>query len=888
MIIEQGSEITIPIYEEFMHFCDSLAIEYTPAMLANFQTTNRGKLLKFSRRAYSIEHFCWRGSPTELHAALTQWYMEYTMEDPATLAGYLSIGQAAELLAVKPKVLAAWLWSHRECYENHKGHCIIPEDVIQSLHNQWNDVRIVSEMILPLLQEIPPTMQVSAKADLLSQIQNNQPSWILPQNSFPQQKNILYTAQPFIAEQELNSMICRYAALPLNRLREVTGMTIYQLREKCNCGAINAAKDVNGILRISIYELQRVEHIAKKYIVIDDIVQDCLSRCNSKFQHQIQYDRDNFISFCEENNWWGIHHIECKTLPIDGKKFELAIFKEDADSLTEHIQMWIWGYQQPAKVKFGIITDMLSKKYPVTSKKLLEFEKKHQPADAALVDMAQLLYVSLPSELHKMNPKEIENIIVTRFIAESTIVSCEILCKFLQFGKYTNQIFSPNRTGIEVDTSAYSAEAFGLMVCHVVNENTISHIKLIEKAAENKRYADLWLYVSLHIFAAWRSTDYVRMIAPILPYTPEETLEKAKNHELTKEEAVNIAEYFIASNCLRLSKPNKTKSTAGIPDLYFYCPQSCLEPFGRILAIATAHYQLCHTEENFVTPVNDWLTIKRFFGDIFLQACGNRAFSGRRANKALLQSVELKGREDGQLPPLAAYHLASIMRSHKINYGSVSETTDIYLHDATFSGLTPEFVIYQMWERGVCSFVVDAMMRICYAEQYLQLSVAQQTQAIKELGLTPAEIANTLAYVQHGMDRAHDIVMAVFEDTLSIENALKTIALGNGTGKYPNAFCLLKANGKTCLHKTNADCKGCEFEILTKAALLRYASVYRILSDTDLLSETEKTRRKYLCNTVLWPKLVEILAHIDTDKRAIYKDLIQEVSQYALASNHTP
>ena len=138
------------------------------------------------------------------------------------------------------------------------------------------------------------------------------------------------------------------------------------------------------------------------------------------------------------------------------------------------------------------------------------------------------------------------------------------------------------------------------------------------------------------------------------------------------------------------------------------------------------------------------------------------------------------------------------------------------------------------------------------------------------------------------MDRAHDIVMAVFEDTLSIEKALKTIALGNGTGKYPNAFCLLKANGKTCLHKTNADCKGCEFEILTKAALLRYASVYRILSDTDLLSETEKTRRKYLCNTVLWPKLVEILAHIDTDKRAIYKDLIQEVSQYALASNHTP
>lgn len=888
MIIEQGSEITIPICEEFMHFCEGLAIEYTPAMLANFQTTNKSRLLKISQRAYSIENFCWRGSSMELHAALNQWYMEYTMEDPATLEGYLSIGQAAALLAVNPKVLAAWLWTHCEYYEIHKGHCVIKENVIQSLYNQWDDIRIISKMIPPLLQEIPSTMQVSVKADLLSHIQNNHPSWILRQNTFPQQqKNILYTDQPFIAEQELNNFIRSYAALPLNCLKEVTGMTISQLREKCRYGAINAT-DVNSALRISIYELQRVEQIVKQYIVIDDIVQDCLSHSNSKFRYQIQYDRDNFISFCEGNNWWGIHHIECKTLPIDGKKFDFAIFKEDTVRIKEHIQMWIWGYQQPSEVKFAIIVDMLSKRHPATAKRLSEFERKIHPADAALVDMAQLLYVSLPSELHNMNPNEIENVIVSRFSIESTIAACEILCKFLQFGKYTNQIFSPNRTGIEVDTTAYSTEEFGVMICHVVNDNTIAHKHLIEKAVKNKRYADLWLYVALHIFAAWRTSDFIRMIAPILPYTPEETLEKVKNHELTKEEAINIAEYFIASNCLRLSKPNKTKGTAGVPNLYFHCPQSCLEPFGRILAIATAHYQLSPKADNFVIPVNDWLTIKRFFGDIFLQACGNRAFSGRRANKALLQSVELAGREEEQLPPLVAYHLASIMRSHKINYGSVSETTDIYLHDATFSGLTPEFVIYQMWERGVCSFVIDSMLRICYGEQYVRLPVAQQTQAIKELGLTPAEVANTLACVQNGMDRAHDIVMAEFQNKQSIETALKNMALGNGRGKYPDVFCLLKANGKTCLHKDNAACKGCKFEILTKAALLRYASIYQQLSDTDLLSEEEKTRRRYLCNTVLWPKLVEILTHIDTDKRALYKDLIQEVSQYAITSNHAP
>lgn len=888
MIIEQGSEVIIPIYGEFMHFCEDLAIEYTPAMLANFQTTSRGKSLKFSQRAYSLENFCWRGSPTELRAALTQWYMEYTMEDPATLAGYLSIGQAAELLGIKSKVLATWLWTHSEYYEIHKGHCVIKENVIQNLHNQWKTVCIVPKIILPLLYQIPPKMRITVKTEILAQLQISHPSWILPPNSFPQQqKNILYTVQPLVAEKELNNSICSYAALPLNCLKDITGMDISALREKCSCGAINAVDD-NGILRISVYERQRVEHILMQYIVIDDIIQDCLSCCNSKFRHHIQYDRNNLLSFCEENNWWGIHHTECKNLPVDGKKFDYAICREDAGNFNDHIQMWIWGYQQPAKIKFGIVVDILAKKHPKTAKKLSEFENKCHPADAALVDMTQLLYVSLSSELGDMHDREIEATIVSRFFSEATIAACEMLNQFLSFGGYTNRSYLPDRTGIEIDTAAYSAEAFGIMICHVVNENTITHKNLIVKATENKRYADLWLYVALHIFSAWRSTDYVRMIAPILPHTPEETLEKAKNHELTKEEAVNIAEYFIASNCLHLSIPNKTKNTAGVSDLYFFCPQSCLEPFGKILAIATAHYQLCTNADNFVIPVNDWLTIKRFFGDIFLQACGNRAFSGRRANKALLQSVEFAGREEEQLPPLVAYHLASIMRSHKINYGSMSETTDIYLHDAAFSGLTPEYVIFQMWERGVCSFVTDAMLRICYGEQYSRLSVIQQTQAIKELGLTPAEIANTLACVQNGIDRAHDIVMAEFQDNLSIEKALKNMALGNGTGKFPDVFCLLKASGKTCLYKAQADCKGCKFEILTKATLLRYASAYQQLSDTNLLSEKEKARRKYLCNTVLWPKLVEILTHIDTDKRALYKNLIQEVSQYAITSNYAP
>ena len=127
-----------------------------------------------------------------------------------------------------------------------------------------------------------------------------------------------------------------------------------------------------------------------------------------------------------------------------------------------------------------------------------------------------------------------------------------------------------------------------------------------------------------------------------------------------------------------------------------------METFGRIIAIATAHYELSPQAESFVVPTTNIFLIQQFFGDDFVEACERKNFSGRRANKALLQSVEFAGRQHEQLQPMVAYHLDSIMRSHKLSYGRPSDTTATYLKDATFTGLTPEFVAYQMFERGVC------------------------------------------------------------------------------------------------------------------------------------------------------------------------------------------
>ena len=56
------------------------------------------------------------------------------------------------------------------------------------------------------------------------------------------------------------------------------------------------------------------------------------------------------------------------------------------------------------------------------------------------------------------------------------------------------------------------------------------------------------------------------------------------------------------------------------------------------------------------------------------------------------------------------YMLAALARSHKGGIGSLPEITDIYLKDASFSGYRPEFILREMFERGIFGFIPAIML----------------------------------------------------------------------------------------------------------------------------------------------------------------------------------
>ena len=68
-----------------------------------------------------------------------------------------------------------------------------------------------------------------------------------------------------------------------------------------------------------------------------------------------------------------------------------------------------------------------------------------------------------------------------------------------------------------------------------------------------------------------------------------------------------------------------------------------------------------------------------------------------------------------------------------------------------------------MFERGICSWVVDELLERCYAEEYKTLPARLKTEAITSLGLTPYNISGLLDAVHTAQDNA----IAVLEECVS-------------------------------------------------------------------------------------------------------------------------
>ena len=401
------------------------------------------------------------------------------------------------------------------------------------------------------------------------------------------------------------------------------------------------------------------------------------------------------------------------------------------------------------------------------------------------------------------------------------------------------------------------------MAYTVFNEEAWKEHCLVKKAAEKRKYADLWLFTAIHFAGANRTTDITKLPIPSLPYPAAEVRERILKGCFSSVEAKAVSEELLFLLEMKPLKPNKTRRYKDIPDIKLSIAESVKEPMGIILALSLSWRE---QDDPFVSVNTDLQSVRSFFGKEFVAAICGKRFSSRRAVKSYMQGIEVIADADTGAKP-KGYILAALARSHKGGIGKLPEMTDVYLRDAKFTGYKPEFILREMFERGIFGFIPALLLENYIGKEYLKLDVSGQTKLIKELGLDAFQLESITSCAIKSFEQARIIVRTLLRELggelVQLGRTLQNIASGAAPSKQTELLCLRTAAGFPCQMPERTGCIGCVYEIYTKsAAHLLMKEYVRLNHEMKGADDFCRERLKCILEAGIVPAISEIMTSI--------------------------
>ena len=620
---------------------------------------------------------------------------------------------------------------------------------------------------------------------------------------------------------------------------------------------------------------------------LDNIVKAYSDEFNISLSHdEVLADAKNFIA---ENQWWGIKpFIENRTLYITG---------DDEIILKSKLRRFIEMYSLMPSEKYEYLLELMKPSFPVFVEAFKDFSNTVDYPFSIVYSAIDFLAVYLKKDLEEITDADLSALMTDAFheLPKNTgdfigfFFSWAKECKPLtdvydgqhfvkrRKKKYNTKYYKDYVMAQRVDhsenTKAYTQDEYLELMYYLINEEYAKANKMYVKAAQSKDYADTWLFLSLHFICALRHTDMQRIYHPVLTKAPELILEEVINGDFDEAEAKGYAVRMMEWMYYLSFKPHKTMRFGGVPDVRFFIPVSLEYHFGMLFAICEAHYQLSGKEDQpFIRCITDYVHINRYMGEQIGSLFFDADFKSRRANKAYMQSYQLYTQPvlGENVEETMGYILASMARSHKGGFASFATTTAEYLKDATFSGLSAEFVAKELFERGVLSSIPSMLLKIITGGEYSKMGPSDQTEIYKQLNMTPAETEAVIRVASSSRNAASRIVEGVLSASDTDERREYVTGLlhrlGNGTAPSleQNVLCLHMALKGYCIRQDGYDyqCISCPYQIATKASVYHcvceYNRIKRLLKSTDI--EEEKNRYRWILKERLLPSIADALA----------------------------
>ena len=581
--------------------------------------------------------------------------------------------------------------------------------------------------------------------------------------------------------------------------------------------------------------------------------------------------RDALLVFMDMNDWFGL------TPEFRNKD----VFISSVEPFRERLKLWLRAYKRTGEEKIDLMLEAYHEIFPDTCDRISSFMMdesiKRQPAAYKMTDF---ILASLTKEIAFYTQDEIDALI-EEGNKEMEIVVMKLFCSFMNYEYNGSRLSNWNyrfasRQLVKQDRGAYSLDEYAAMACAAFDTDYWKEHDLIRKACGRRRYADLWLYTAMHFMGAVRKSDFKRLPVPSLPYKGEDLRNRICDGFFSDDEARSVTEEFIFRLGMKPKNPHKSRRYSGIGSLKIQIPESIKVPLGIIMSISLSFRE---DGEPFVGTESDPLDVKEFFGEDFSKKVTGKIHS-RRANKSYMQGIAAEGDDEVGRPK--GYMLASLARSHKCSLGGLSDVTDVYLQDASFTGYTPEFILMEMFERGIFGFIPALLLEMYSGKDFRRIGVAAQTKLIKQIGLNALQLEEITETVTDSFYKAGEVVETAMNgmDRQNIGMVMQRIAAGAAPAKSDRFLCLMTAADHGCVEPSRSGCMGCRYEIYTKSSVQILIREYRALcTRLESAEGTERDRvRKLLKNGVI-PCLSEVISSIEMMYPDADMETIMEIAE---------
>lgn len=578
---------------------------------------------------------------------------------------------------------------------------------------------------------------------------------------------------------------------------------------------------------------------------------------------------DELAAFFADNDWFGINpEWKDKNMYVNP-----AEFADIMPAIKRHFDMVFLSEDKQRER----LEEMLVEKDNNTFEKLKKFYETFDIPDETRLQLDEFIFRYLKVDICFITDVELKELVdvvcedIPKYVGDAFTM-------FLAWVKehyrvcYVNDYMLTKRINREDENGAYEQEDYLQLLYYLYCPSYIDDRHMYQKAAQSKNYADTWLYLALHFICAMRDTDLVRIPHPRLEREPEDILKDIKKGTFTDKEAVKVIYSIIYPLRNSPLKPNKTKRYSSVPYIKFDVPKSCEAHIGMLFAIAEAHRIIAGVpdSEPLIRVIKSYREISKNMGDEIGMLFIESDFKARRMNKAYMQSIfELTDTVSQNSDEFSTkgYMMAAFARSHKGSFGEFAHTTYRYLKDANMSGLTPEFVAKELFERGVLSFIPSMLLKMITGGGYNRLTVQNQTRLIEELGMSPGEIETAVKVSDNAFRKSAETAADIYRNTdrETVINALHRMGNGEAVSKMSECGCLYSAFGKLCPYDDNHNCMNCDYEISSKSTIFLMASEFNRLNGLYKSAESlnEKEKCESMIVNIVMPAMNEILTCAD-------------------------